>query len=557
MANIKRNIRYYQPNDPYYWEVDNLPLADLLSNDVILQDRINSVETLIGGLGGGGDTGGTGNISLNAITDLKAWTEPLDGQTSNYGKIFVNAGKFIARMQLPATRESGWRMMRDESRYFNNENWYNKGTGMLNTTTLTDFVRGTHGVARTAVCEFYANANGSSKGVVLDDFDSEDFNGGVAPFERLDLIYLKGTKALDTDGDTPTTDPAFSQNHIPAVEIGVIKGAGFRTDAAGGTRTNGTRFTNPITRGKGRTTGMGQSDIPAQTNLPGFGTVPMPDDLANFAQHFTSTVAHSDFIEFQVETQAAFTLPIAYVRVPKGYTAGDPIPPGNIVDIRPFFRTTELTGSEREAIATSWQPHGGNPFVTEKHLDSEIGTFNIQVQTNKVNIANNRGRIEDLEAGGGGTGSGQRTEYFSTPRHGIGFRNRDLSSLWNAQGGGGHHEFFGSVPQNVAERCVSLELVIITTMNSAGTVEVYNNGDDVPPSSPTSYNPKHTAYFLPGLTTQPPQISYVTCPVVPVVGPGSGLWETWMLTTVRSVPDYTVEPDGNIEIRVVGYTYNV
>ena len=551
MANIKRNIRYYQPNDPYYWEVDNLPLADLLSNDVILQDRINSVETLIGGLGGGGDTGGTGNISLNAITDLKAWTEPLDGQTSNYGKIFVNAGKFIARMQLPATRESGWRMMRDESRYFNNENWYNKGTGMLNTTTLTDFVRGTHGVARTAVCEFYANANGSSKGVVLDDFNSDDFNEGVAPFERLDLIYLKGTKALDTDGDTPTTSPVFQQNNIPPVEIGVIKGAGFRTDAAGGTRTNGTRFTNPITRGKGRTTGMGQSDIPAQTNLPGFGTVPMPDDLANFAQHFTSTVAHSDFIEFQVETQAAFTLPIAYVRVPKGYTAGDPIPPGNIVDIRPFFRTTELTGSEREAIATSWQPHGGNPFVTEKHLDSEIGTLNIQVQTNNVNIANNRGRIEDLE--NGGTGSGQRTDYFSQA-DGIGFRSQDLSSgtMWDGNGTGTDTIPFDSVPQSVAEQCVSLELVISTTCNS-GAVEIRNT--DAAGTLQGS-NPKHSAYAIPNLTPQPSQLSYVTCPVVPHMA-SNGNWETHMATQVRSVPNDTITPDGTLEIRVVGYTYNV
>ena len=50
MANIKRNIRYYQPNDPYYWEVDNLPLTDLLSNDVVLENRVNELEALLAGL---------------------------------------------------------------------------------------------------------------------------------------------------------------------------------------------------------------------------------------------------------------------------------------------------------------------------------------------------------------------------------------------------------------------------------------------------------------------------------------------------------------------------
>jgi len=57
MSDIKRNIRFYQPNDPYYWQVDNLPLTDLLANDIILENRIDDLETSlsdIGGLGGPG-----------------------------------------------------------------------------------------------------------------------------------------------------------------------------------------------------------------------------------------------------------------------------------------------------------------------------------------------------------------------------------------------------------------------------------------------------------------------------------------------------------------------
>ena len=40
---IKENIRFYKANDPYYYEVDNLPLIDLLNNDKILRDEINLI----------------------------------------------------------------------------------------------------------------------------------------------------------------------------------------------------------------------------------------------------------------------------------------------------------------------------------------------------------------------------------------------------------------------------------------------------------------------------------------------------------------------------------
>lgn len=40
---INENIRWYKANDPYYYEVDNLPLIDLLSNDKILRDEINLI----------------------------------------------------------------------------------------------------------------------------------------------------------------------------------------------------------------------------------------------------------------------------------------------------------------------------------------------------------------------------------------------------------------------------------------------------------------------------------------------------------------------------------
>jgi hypothetical protein len=418
MANINRNIRYYQPNDPYYWEVDNLPLTDLLGNDVVLEQRINSLEEVLGGLGGGGTTGGTGGstdnkglVSLDAISDLKAWAAPLSGTATDYGRVFVRPGKFISRMPMPATRESGWRMMRDKSKFFTNEDWLLPGTGMLDTTTLSPFVRGSQGTDRTAVVEFYAQVDGTDKSIAIESFNVDDFNGGQAPNERLDLIYLKGTKALDTDGDTPTTPAGFLQSQVPSTEIGVIKGAYFRTDDAGGVRTNGARFLNPISKVQGRTTGMGLADIPPNTNLPGFGTVPMPDDLNNFTLHANSDTVNttlqsaSQAATDQVDTQAAFTLPIAYVRVPSNYTAGDPLPAESIIDIRPFLRTAELTLTERQAISQSRDPHGGNPFLTLNHmlvtyhtpLADKVNINSNAIASNAGNISINTSRIVPLE----------------------------------------------------------------------------------------------------------------------------------------------------------------
>ena len=399
MASIKRNIRYYQPNDPYYWEVDNLPLTDLLNNDVILEGRIDDLTELLSDI-----TTGAGTLTLNAIADLKAYAVGLSDNSSDFGKVFVRPGKFTARMQLPATRERGWRMMRDDNDVFNNNNIAGTATE-LGTTDLSPFVRGSRGVARTSVVEFYPQVTGKDKFVTIESFNAEDFNSNSSPSERLDLIYIKGSKALDTDGDATFTVSGILQDSLPPAELGVIKGAYFRTDAAGGTRLNGVRFQNAVSRINGKITGMGQNQMPANTNLAGFGSVPMPEDLVNYAWHPSNSNQEGalNLAEMQVETQALFALPIAYVRVPSNYVQGDPIPPENIIDIRPFLRTAELTLSERQGIAASWNPNGSNPFVTKSHflhyftpLSNRVDEAEDAIAGNTGNIASNTSQLNNL-----------------------------------------------------------------------------------------------------------------------------------------------------------------
>ena len=399
MANIKKNIRFYQPNDPYYWEVDNLPLTELLSNDIVLENRLKALEDALDGLGGSV----SGTYSTGILTDLKAYSEPLSGTSSNFGKIFVRSGKFVSRIQMPATRESGWRMMRDQDAVFNNESFDTPGSDMLSTTDLSPFVRSTQGMARTAVVEFYKNSDSTNKFISIPSFNAKDFNDSSPPSERLDLIYIKGSKPLDSDGDTPSTSDGYQQDHIPAASIGIIKGAYFRTDEAGGIHTNGTRFTDAVSRLNGRITGMSNADLPLNTNLVGFGSVPMPDDLINQPWHrnyYEKAAEVSDEVlaTTQVEREAAFAIPIAYVRVRSNYIEGQPIANEDIIDIRPWLRTAELAYCERAAVAASVGPTGENPFVTQTHLLTKwITPMQTQLDTNTGNIATNAGNIEVLQ----------------------------------------------------------------------------------------------------------------------------------------------------------------
>jgi hypothetical protein len=51
LEDFKHTIRFYKPNDPYYYEVDNLPLEDLLHNDRILLRALTLAQTKVGGDG--------------------------------------------------------------------------------------------------------------------------------------------------------------------------------------------------------------------------------------------------------------------------------------------------------------------------------------------------------------------------------------------------------------------------------------------------------------------------------------------------------------------------
>ena len=81
---VNEDIRFYLPADPYYYKVDNLPLEDLLTNDVRLQNQIDELKV--------SDTGNT--VTREGIRELQPFID-----TALPGTISVRPGNFIGRVQ--------------------------------------------------------------------------------------------------------------------------------------------------------------------------------------------------------------------------------------------------------------------------------------------------------------------------------------------------------------------------------------------------------------------------------------------------------------------------
>ena len=78
-------IRYYKANDPYYYEVDNLPLRQLEENILYLKDVV------------AGDSNLGGVLTANSELDLKNIKQLRPTLLGTRG-IKVNAGWFNARI---------------------------------------------------------------------------------------------------------------------------------------------------------------------------------------------------------------------------------------------------------------------------------------------------------------------------------------------------------------------------------------------------------------------------------------------------------------------------
>ena len=416
-SKINKNIRYYLPNDPYYYEVDNLPIKDLIDNDDRLQIQIDQLKSQFDVVQG-----------RSTFGELKPFID-----SGNPGRVFVNPGNFMARVDSGSDRYTGLEETYDTS-YMSNPT-PSDGTASVDTIDIEQNAQDiAGGTARTALVRLHKNSDGTIPSVAISEGVVADypFANSSPPAYRLDLVYIKGTKAEDQDGGEQT-----------GATLGVVRGAYFIKGAGGVAGRSGELLDRD-----NKTMIQNVNDVPpeliaAKVNpadgLPLFTTVPTPD-LTIKSNSTVTPISMGDGTSIDKATLAQYLesnedssmgCPVAYILVPFNYIAGTDIPEVNVIDIRPFFRTSELTLPERQAIATADQPSILNPFMTAKStikkFSSEIsrsaGAPVIQTQIDGIQtlLANLQDQVDNIPIIGEQT-VGTSVHWFDTP-HAI-FENK-------------------------------------------------------------------------------------------------------------------------------------
>lgn len=471
-------IRYFKSNDPYYWQVDNIPLEQLEKNVLWLRDQI----------GGGGSVGLLSGIERNQINELR----PFADDTSF--KAFVKPGRYTARINdaykknlidiiylqadLPSTSRLGmgsfdFKVSEDfiktlagevtgklilnnglydtvlhhvctpyqgfitawTGRYGNYTSNSFAGVDnlpLLKKTTIrqektsgyggttapgtnsgpfsdlqqlfSDFIKWWGGTARTSVVNVPDTLS-----IEVAPFDAADFlnQTDFEPSYRIDLLFMyshpidaSSSTILRRDGNSPAT--------ITEPQLGIVKGAGAIGLKGNGpnfgtfdTYTDGTDWIESFTPNNTWNNGkniranyfsfvdsedyqFGYPQIAASigdqiqdvAGMEGYyGNFPSPDDLLNIAP-----LLQVDLENNNLALVGQSVLPLAYIIVKKGATA---ITSSDILDIRPFLRTTELAYNERSGIAAANPPLSfANPAVGKEELADTVRKVRAEIIEN-------------------------------------------------------------------------------------------------------------------------------------------------------------------------------
>jgi len=287
----------------------------------------------------------------------------------------------------------------------------------------TEFVKRWRGIARTAVVDVPEELS-----AVVPNFDSDDFSYfneadvKLNPFgnivsSRIDLLFIY-SKPVDQTGtyisDFDLVDPNQTSNYgnspnnsvpkkILKPELGVLKGAGVQISYKEGSKWF---IANPKDTNN-RHQIVAQAVDQLNTDL-GFkqlnvhGSFPAPDDLLNISPLLAEWLPSK-----HVALVGQTILPIAYVVVRKDSINNNVqvISNSDIIDIRPFFRTTELAYNERAGIAAAIPSVSlMNPVASESFVKHELKKLKDQLDSLIPTGTGN--------TGGGGTGGGTSTQLL-------------------------------------------------------------------------------------------------------------------------------------------------
>jgi len=441
-------VRLFKANDPYYWEVDNVPIQQLQENLLWLKDQVSVGATELA------------TVSRSDIAELKP------SATGSDRAVTVSPGRFTARvndaygtgistMAIKTAAAATGRMvneieittptntlrslagsivtniLQDNGLYdfvqhnvtapanLYNLDWTYKYTsfkqndksseGILDLqkvklalwkqgTTVRNFGADTasHVGLQQLSVEFTRVYGAPFRTAIVNVptqltinvpmFDSEDYQNSTnyVPAVRIDLLFIY-THPIDASSTAILRPESTGATIINQPTLGLVKGAGVislngkgsfadqtidDTFFTGQTYMDGidiaTNYFDPSgnfdTQGNMQTASVISDLNQTQNGMGGvFGNFPSPDDLLNAAPYITDGVAKTSL---QMIGQSV--LPIAYVIS----TFGTPtISTTDIIDIRPFFRTAELTYNERAGLAAANPPASlANPVVTKYQL---------------------------------------------------------------------------------------------------------------------------------------------------------------------------------------------
>jgi len=486
-------VRLFKSNDPYYWEVDNIPLKQLQENSLWLKDQLAKLTTT-GGAGGGG--GGSGDLSIvvrGQLDELRPYAVGTDR------KVRVKPGRYTARVNdaykvdalgyLAQEVGSAWGaidkfwnytsqagssafnatllaaldkfkntvaksadskfmtglaervftypiMTEDyKSSYVNTTSptvnpdnvnqtdvsvpfplskvisWVKRNPGLSHpdyqwaalwspfedasqeSVGFRDlakienaFIKRWRGVARTSIVDVPDELDITIPSFSTEDFFYTDENGDKVVLtnatQRIDLLFIY-SKTIDTSAVTIGKYTANVPTKISKAELGIVKGAGIGVD-----------FRNPtdetIVSNAQAPDGTTQilPDINDQNNAAGgfkglnvHGSFPSPDDLMNQAPLLSEDLETDSY-----ELIGQSILPLAYIVVKKN----DPfVSEDEVIDIRPFLRTTELSYNERAGLAAANpQISIGNPVVSKALLDRDSARAKIAIDDAKSDLQN-------------------------------------------------------------------------------------------------------------------------------------------------------------------------
>ena len=241
--------------------------------------------------------------------------------------------------------------------------------------TETFFIKAWRGVSRLSIVDIDEELSIEVPQFDPDDFSYTDENGNTTSVagvsNRIDLVFIY-SKPIDASAVNTIQNGTVTKITKPT--LGIVKGAGIKSNYSeyGGTALDNLmhkEFTgDSIHAAPGDQsneqmgfTSTAENDISVSIR----GSFPSPDDLMNLAPLISEKLEDSAY-----ELIGQSILPVAYV-----FVQGDSqvVLSTDVVDIRPLFRTAELTYNERAGIGAAFpQLSLANPAVGKGQLDLEL-----------------------------------------------------------------------------------------------------------------------------------------------------------------------------------------